>query len=378
MYSNSFAGHTQTFIGQDVIHLSKKHHLLYLCNTIHDSQKTSSDKIKVIPKYSMSFIQKLLWKYDIRLDCHNRHFKKQLNAIINEHKPDVIHCQFGIEAIYLIDNLKDTSIPLVIQFRGFDASSMLRKNSYVKRLQEILDRKNYYSIFVSNSLKHNLQKYHINVTNSMILYSGIDLDKFTRKNKKSNSTFIFLQVSSLVEKKGHEYTLRAFAEFLRLQQSKNFKLILTGDGERKDQLQELCNDLNIADYVEFVGFVSPLEAKELMQNANVFVHHSITPENGDEEGIPNALMEAMAMELPVLSTYHAGIPELVQDGIHGYLVKEKDIHAYAQRMSDILSWDKMRINRDVIEEKFEINKHIKKLEAFYKKMLLENKTTGLD
>ncbi len=163
--------------------------------------------------------------------------------------------------------------------------------------------------------------------------------------------------------------MKAFAKFLSAQELKNFKLILTGDGKRKDLLVELSEELNIQKYVEFVGFVSPAEAKELMQEADIFVHHSITTENGDQEGIPNALMEAMAMELPVLSTYHSGIPELVIDGTNGYLVQEKDVDSYALRMADIISWKQMKANRDTIAEEFEIGKHIAKLEAFYSKML---------
>jgi len=78
------------------------------------------------------------------------------------------------------------------------------------------------------------------------------------------------------------------------------------------------------------------------------------------------------MELPVISTHHAGIPELITDGLHGYLVEEKDIETYALRMHDILTWDKSIKNREKIEEEFEIGYHIDKLETFYKKMQKEN------
>ena len=369
MYSADFGAHTQTFIRQDVDYLSKKHNLLYLCTTVLDSATASYDNVKVIKAYPRSLFQRALSKFNIILNFRNQHFKKHLKHIIDESKPDIIHCQFGIEALRLIDNLENNSIPVVIQFRGYDASKMLTNKSYVKRLREVLDRDNFYSIFVANSLRKNLKKHDINIQNSMILHSGINLTKFIRKKNKKNDIFIFLQVSSLAEKKGHKYTLKAFAKFLSAQQTKDFKLILTGDGKRKGPLVELVEQLNIQKYVEFVGFVTPSEAKELMQHADIFVHHSITTDDGDQEGIPNALMEAMAMELPVLSTYHSGIPELVTDGINGYLVKERDVDTYALRMADILSWGKMKANRDGIAEEFEIGKHIEKLEAFYTQII---------
>ena len=369
MYAQSIGTATETFIHQDAVRLSKKNDLLYVCDTIADSGNyTLYENIKVIEPGRMNILHRLLWKFDILMNLYNKRFSQLLNQTIKEFKPDVIHCQFGPQALKLIDNLDNTQIPVVIQFRGFDASSFLRKKAYVKRLREVLNRDNFYSIFVAESLRQNLKNYNINVQNSMILHSGIDLTKFIVEKDKEHDTFTFLQVSSLGEKKGHEYTLKAFAKFLSAQQSKNFKLILTGDGKRKSSLIDLIEQLNIQKYVEFVGFVSPTEAKELMQNADIFVHHSITTKNGDQEGIPNALMEAMAMELPVLSSYHSGIPELVTDAINGYLVQEKDVDNYALRMADIMSWKKMKINRDVITEEFEIEKHIAKLEAFYLEM----------
>ena len=370
MYSQSIGTATETFIHQDAVSLSKKHELLFICDTIADSGSyTLYNNIKVIDSTPLNMIQRALLKFDIHMNLYNKQFSQLLNQTIKDFKPDVIHCQFGPQALKLIDNLKNIQVPIVIQFRGYDASSLLRKKAYVKRLQEVLNRNDYYSIFVADSLRRNLSHYNINVKNSMILHSGIDLTKFIVEKDKVHDTFTFLQVSSLGEKKGHEYTLKAFAKFLSKQPSKNFKLILTGDGERKAPLVDIVNKLNIQEYVEFVGFVTPIEAKELMQNADVFVHHSVTAENGDQEGIPNALMEAMAMELPVISTYHSGIPELVTDGINGYLVEERDIATYALRMADIVGWGKLKINREVIAEEFEIGKHIEKLEAFYFQMI---------
>ncbi len=372
MYAQSIGTTTETFIHQDAVHLSKNNDLLFICDTISNKGNyTLYQNIKVIESEPMSIFKRALLKFDIHMNLYNKCFSQTLNKVIDEFQPDIIHCQFGIQALKLIDNMKDNSTPLVIQFRGHDASDLLQRKAYVKRLQEVLNNPNYYSIFVANSLRNNLSNHKINVKRSMILHSGIDLSKFARQDqdKFRNSTFTFLQVSSLEERKGIEYTLKAFAQFLSKQKSKNFKLVLTGDGKRKEELITLTKTLKIKKYVEFVGFVSPMEAKELMQNADVFVHHSITTDNGNQEGIPNALMEAMAMELPVLSSYHSGIPELVTNEVNGYLVGERDIVNYALRMADIIHWGKMKENREVIANEFEIGIHIKKLEAFYLKMI---------
>ena len=371
MYAHSIGSVTETFIHQDALYLSKNHDLLFICDTITDSGNYPLyDRIKVVEEspFRLSILQRLALKLDIKMDYYNQSFAQTIKKTIETFKPDIIHCQFGIQALKLIDNLEDHSIPLVIQFRGHDASNLLHKKAYVKRLKEVLSRPNYHAIFVANSLRKNLKAKGIGVEGSMILHSGIDLTKFAlspSKPKDSSTPFTFLQVSSLEERKGIEYTLHAFAILLQSHPSKAFKLILTGDGERKASLVTLVEQLGLSELVEFVGFVSPLEAKALMQQADAFVHHSITTEDGNQEGIPNALMEAMAMELPVISTYHSGIPELVTDGVNGYLVKERDIQHYATRMADILSWKRMPLNREVIAKEFEINFHIKKLEDFY-------------
>ena len=95
-------------------------------------------------------------------------------------------------------------------------------------------------------------------------------------------------------------------------------------------------------------------------------------ENGDEEGIPNAIMEAMAMKLPILSTFHAGIPELVEHGVNGLLCEEKDIDSLATQMLEIQSWGKLDKNRQKIIDEFNYESHNKKLLEFYNQVIMNN------
>ena len=82
-------------------------------------------------------------------------------------------------------------------------------------------------------------------------------------------------------------------------------------------------------------------------------------------------MEAMAMELPVISTYHSGIPELVEDGVNGYLVPERDIDQYAEKLQQILQWDYASKNREKVIELFEKEKHCQLLQQFYRNVIIE-------
>jgi glycosyltransferase involved in cell wall biosynthesis len=218
--------------------------------------------------------------------------------------------------------------------------------------------------------KHVADKLGLKKIKGKILYYGTDTEFFkpdTDRNIK-NEEIIFLQISSFTEKKGHEYTIKAFHKYLQLgsKNSIKAKMILAGDGSLRQSAIYLVEQLKISDKVSFPGIVTKFGARELMMEANIFVHHSITSLTvGDMEGIPNAIMEAMAMELPILSTFHSGIPELVENNLNGYLVEERDIEDFSNKMDLISNWSKLPINREKVEMFFEKNTHQKSLENYY-------------
>ena len=374
MFSQGYGGNTTTFINNEVQFLSERHELKYLCTEKRNGIGDNFNNVDIIdykPNKIVNRVKWWLWKADLYLNFYNSEFSKKVTKAVENFAPDVIHCHFAYEALMLLDNLKNVdNYKIVLHFHGYDASSMLRKKSYVKHLKFYLNKPNIQAFVVSERIRKNLSEKGINVANTKRLHCGIDLSLFKNEREiesKKNKTF--LQVSSLAEKKGHEYTLQAFSILLSSNIKFNCTLVLTGGGKRLEYLKKLAIELGVEKSVKFVGFVSPSKAKELLQKANFFVHHSITSEDGDQEGIPTAIMEAMAMELPILSTNHAGIPELVEDGVNGYLVDEKDIESYARRMQDILSWNKQPQNRKVIEERFNYVTHNLMLEEFYKSVV---------
>src|SRR5690606_17321655 len=148
--------------------------------------------------------------------------------------------------------------------------------------------------------------------------------------------------------------LYAFRRFLDLYPHERFKLVLAGDGKLRDSIIRLAMELKLENYVSFPGWVNRQETKSLLESANYFVHHSISDEFGNMEGIPNAIIEAMAMELPVVSTFHSGIPELVTNFRNGILVSEKNTEDFAAAIKSIRSYSYLPENRKKIEMKFDI------------------------
>ncbi len=377
-YTDAFGAPTTTFIQNDIMGLSKNHEIKYLCTSIYKETRFKFDNIEVVPYTVNPLRKKIRWILEekgLNLEFYNRLFSKNINKAIIQFKPDIIQCQFGYEALRLLLNLsgQNKKIPVVINFLGYDASFHLQRPSYVRKLKLIAKRNNIYATCNTTFLRNNLEAKGINFPINKIVYTGIRQDFFKRDYSKikSEDTYIFLQIAVQCLQKGQEITIKAFAQFLRLVSNpeKYFLYIAGVDLNNYTlYLQNLTNELGISEKVKFFGWITPDQAKELMQEVNCFVHHSRTIA-GKTEGIPTAITEAMSMELPVLSTYHAGIPELVEDGVNGYLVQENDIETYAQKMKEISSWKLKPENREKVIHRFSLENRTKIFEEYYEQIL---------
>jgi colanic acid/amylovoran biosynthesis glycosyltransferase len=369
MYSEGYGGLTTTFIQNEVRYFANEHELYYIF-------ERSDRSIPNVQELSIPFnispvVRKLrwwMWNLDLACNFRSSSYQKELEKTLDEIQPDIIHCHFGYEALKFLQNT-DTKIPILVHFHGYDASQMLSKKSYLKAIKKEFVRLKVSPIAVSNYMRASLENSGMNMAHSYLLRYGIDLSKFepTIHSEKQSSGTTFLQVSSLAEKKGHEFTIRALA--IALESNPGMKDLIqmkfTGDGPQKKQLEALVSALGVSSNVNFVGSKDPDDVVKLLDEADIFIHHSITASNGDKEGIPNAIMEAMAMRLPVLTTYHSGIPELVQHGVNGLLCEEKDIQTLASQIVEIASWKKLEANRQVVDRDYNMDRHNHKLESFY-------------
>lgn len=368
-FSRNYGAVTTTFIRGEVNHFRTVAECRYLCQET-DIVHANDKMVSVIPFRESRIIKKLrwlLWKNDLACYFRNPGYAAQVKELVDNFQPDIIHCHFGYEALQLLDNINFSNYPVIVHFHGYDASEMIRKKSYLRRLKQILSRPGVYPISCNDFfVKQLTQKLDIPESKFKVLRYGIDLHLFDpgiqTQEKKERS---FLQVSSLAEKKGHEFTLRAFAILVKQQKENNYRLIFTGDGERKNKLELLAEELGIRSQVTFAGIVTSSEAAQMMASADVFLHHSIVSSKGDMEGIPNSIIEAMAMEMPVVSTLHSGIPELVEHGVNGYLVKEKDVEDYAKKMKLALEMGRLPQNREKVRQFYNLATHNQQLNDIY-------------
>lgn len=283
-----------------------------------------------------------------------------LSAVLSIRRPrdyDVIHCQFGVLAPLALQLRAVGAIsgPLVVSIRGFDVTQYIR------------DRPGFYdTVFphvgvflpVSESLRQRLLLLGCKADQISIHRSGIDCKKFVWRirSRGANQPFDVLSVARLVEKKGLSYGIEAVARLIQRGHALRYRII--GEGPLRESLQALINHHGIQAHVELLGSRTHEQTIALLDQAHVFMAPSVTAGDGDQEGIPNVVKEAMAAGVPVLSTHHSGIPELVTEGVTGYLVPERDTPALAERLEFLYQhpeeWPKLATAaRRVVETEYD-------------------------
>jgi len=286
---------------------------------------------------------------------------------------DIIHCHFGPIGLFGAF-LKEIGIKsrLVTTFHGFDVNSFpSQEGSEV--YNDLFSRGD---IFTANTYftKQRLMWLGCDQSKIEILPVGLRISKFKffpRGISKEGSIKI-LTVGRLVEKKGHKYAINAIANIIS--KYKNIKYIIAGDGPLRRDLEFQVESLGVSNYVEFLGAVDEDEVLKLYQQAHIFILPSVTASDGDMEGQALVLQEAQASGLPVISTFHNGIPEGVLDGKSGFLVPEKDVDALADRLEYLIEhpeiWPKMgREGRKFVEDKYDIQKLNGRLVEIYKRLI---------
>ncbi|MCK4256183.1 glycosyltransferase [candidate division WOR-3 bacterium] len=295
--------------------------------------------------------------------------KRDIDKVLHENNVGLIHAHFGWSGISALPIAKKYRLPLIVTFRGIDASRMMRYFSYRRNVKKLFAG-SHLILVVSKNTKKDLIKAGCNKDKIKVHYIGVDVESFNIRRHKRNDSIMILMCGRFVEKKGFEYGVRAFEEM----KIKNARLVIIGDSKLKPSIEKLIESLGISSNVNLTGFLSHEDVKEKMSKSDIFLAPHITSKNGDKEGIPNTIKEAMSSGLPVVSTYHAGIPELVEDSGSGFLVKEGDIEGLTNFLNKLAEDQSLReemgINgRKIIEERFTLKREIREIEEVYEKYI---------
>ena len=259
---------------------------------------------------------------------------------------DIIHCQFG-NLGFQGRLLKDfnPSAKLVVMFRGFDISQQLKMEGdhIYKSLFSQAD------FFLTNCdfFRQRLLKLGCDPDKVKVHHSGLDCAKFPLRVRSTDLETAGLEAEEaqraairiaatgrLVEKKGFEYSIQAMTQVVERYPNATYAII--GDGPLRAELSALIESLGLQGSVHLLGWQDEAEIIEVLMRSHLFVAPSVTSAAGNQDAPINVLKEAMALGLPVVSTYHGGIPELVEHGISGLLVPERDVDAIAQALFTLL------------------------------------------
>jgi len=196
-----------------------------------------------------------------------------------------------------------------------------------------------------------------------VVHCGIDVEKFRSVSRQPEAGKMIC-VCRLSPKKGLDIAIKACAK-LR-DDNVNFQFEIVGDGPQRQLLEELIERLHLGDKVKLLGARPNDELMGLFNRACIFLMPCVKTPDGDMDGIPVAMMEAMACEVPVMSTSISGIPELVEDGLTGRLAPEKNVDALAQILKELLAdMDKIeqfgKAGRERVQKDFCISQNAAKL-----------------
>jgi colanic acid/amylovoran biosynthesis glycosyltransferase len=281
---------------------------------------------------------------------------------------DVLHAHFGPVGRSFRFARRLWHAPLVVSFHGYDFSTWpLREGpqAYASLFQEA-DLITVHSDYADRKLRS------LGCPPQLLrrLESGIDMDEFSFRvrHPPTDRAIRLLTVGRLVEKKGIEFSVRAVAQLLREGYDLQYEIV--GDGPLCNQLTQLTTELGASGRITFTGGTDNRSVRDRMQASDLFLLASVTAADGDTEGAPVSLLEAQACGMPVVSTRHAGIPEIVVENESGYLVPERDVEALATALRRLVNnghlWPEMgTCGRALIEERHNLSRLNQRLVHLY-------------
>lgn len=300
--------------------------------------------------------------FDFRVEQKTSPFEHSLS----DSPPDLIFAEYGPMGLIASRLAQRFKVPFVIHFHGHDASKQFGNPFYGDAIAQAISEAAI-TIVPSEHMKRLLRIQCGNVGRVEVVPYGPDLTSIGSLLSRSGTKTEFpsvIALGRLTPKKNPLALLEAFA--LVRAKIPEARLTVVGDGELRAPVVQRIRHLSLDNSVELTGALPQGKALARMAQHWVFAQHSVTAIDGDQEGLPVAILEAMGLGLPVVSTFHSGIPEAVEDGKTGHLVREHDFESMAKHLIDLLKDKELRkkmgeSGRVAVRGKFRLDRRIDRI-----------------
>jgi len=313
---------SETFIAA---HLDRLQELVLVLSDGHPPRMADAAPI-LVPTDTADRMRSLVQRKVQGVDEATRLHRRTV-ALLRERKVQVLLAEYGNMGETMVDICREAAVPLVAHFHGYDAH----------RYNEALEAGNYARLFaqaaavvaVSRSMERRLLD--LGAPREKVFYNcyGIDVERF-KEGTPQDAPPHFLAVGRFVDKKAPILTLLAFRKVV--DQRPESRLTMVGNGPLWEACSQVVAALELQDHVDLCGIQSQDRIAELLRGSRAFVQHSVVTSDGDSEGTPLAVLEAMATGIPVVATRHAGIADVVAHNERGLLCTERDVDTMAANM----------------------------------------------
>jgi colanic acid/amylovoran biosynthesis glycosyltransferase len=358
---------TETWIYSQIEHLSLYKPVVYATETINlDIFPTEGlRKLKAAGKYRL--LSRLL-------------LYASFFFYMKKDKPALIHAHFGPSGHSFLPLKKLSGTPLITSFYGYDLSKLIKERPKWKNKYKALFKRGELFLVEGSHMKKSLMELGCPEEKVLVQHLGIDLEQipFVPRKTGSDGPFNILIAGSFREKKGLPFAVEAFGRLQNNHPSLELRLTVIGDSSgntqeerQKNMILETIRKYRLSETVRMVGYQPYTVFIEELYRHHIFLSPSICSADGDTEGgVPVSIIEASASGMPVVSTMHCDIPEVIIDGESGYLAPEKDVDGLVQALELLVlnteSWGIIgRKGREHIEEHYDVRKQIKRLEEIY-------------
>jgi len=377
LFSTNFLENSQSFVYEEILN-HKKYHIDVFSKSRKNEKRFPYEYVHAhFPAENVSeFISGCIY------NCFT--YSKKFSDIIKSRNYSVIHAQFGPGSIYALYYARKFNIPLVITYGGYDVPVLMTKRRFNPRYwRYTLFSKmmlNTASLFlpVSKDLADKLVQLGASADKVKVFHRGIVIPENLKEKKRDmNDPLKVIMIGRFVEKKGFEYGIKAVAESVK--EGKNVVMIIIGDGPLKESYQSLIKDLSMEKQITIQGNMPQKDVFEKMEECDVVMVPSVVAKNGDTEGITNVLKEGCARGLVALITDHGGNPEIVEDGITGFIVPERDVQSIKEKLIQLYDDPEMtakmgKAAKLKMKNELDIKKTNEILESHYDEVVSKYKT----